>query len=61
MTVPTPQYSGKVSKKFWARIAAVKDEPTHTLLYVAALALQEHESRVLQLFKEIERHKREKQ
>jgi len=55
MTGPTPQYSGKVSKKFWARVAAVKDEPTHSLLYIAACALQDHEGRVIQMFKEIER------
>lgn len=44
-----PRYSGSKSKKFWGRINAIKIEPTHSLLYQAGCALQNHESRVLEM------------
>jgi hypothetical protein len=49
------KYSGENSDRFWSRIAAIKAEPAHLLIYLAGVALQEHEQRVLQMLEELEK------
>ena len=49
-----PKYSGLVSKAFWDRVAKIKDEKTHDLIYIAGCALQDHENRLLQMLKRAE-------
>jgi hypothetical protein len=50
------KYSGPASKKFWARIWALKEwnEQTFALAYIAGCALQDHEHRMFQLLEEAE-------
>lgn len=48
-------YHGLSGKRFWRRIAAIKSEPAHTLVYIAGCALQDHEQRMLQLLEEAEK------
>jgi hypothetical protein len=52
-SILSERYSGPKSEKFWKRIDAIKKEPEHMLLYIAACALQDHESRVFQMIEEI--------
>lgn len=49
------KYHGKAAMAFWRKISAIKKEPEHTLAYIAACALQDHEQRVLQMLSEIEK------
>lgn len=51
------KYSGKASKAFWERIAAIKTKRAHDLVYIAGCALQDHENRVLQMLKRAEKTK----
>ena len=50
-----PKYSGYESKAFWKRIAKIKDGAQQSIIYLAACALQDHEARVFQMLKEIEK------
>ncbi len=49
------RYSGPASKKFWERIAEIKNRRVHDLIYIAGCALQDHEGRVLQMLDEAEK------
>ena len=44
-----PQYSGPASIKVWDRIAKIEDLGVHDMIYIAACALQDHETRLLQM------------
>ncbi len=43
------RYTGAASRLFWGRVAKIKTETAHDLVYMAGVALQEHENRVLQM------------
>ena len=47
-----PKYSGAAGRKFWNRIAAIKPDKLRVLIYLAGCALQDHETRVLQMVTE---------
>lgn len=51
MTELIARYSGKKSKDVWTLVAAIDHEPAHTMLYIAACALQDHEQRFLQMLR----------
>lgn len=44
-----PTYSGQASDKFWGRIDKIEPKRLRDALYVAGCALQDHETRVMQM------------
>lgn len=47
-------YSGPKSKKFWDRVAVIKNRKLHDAIYLAACTLQDHEERVLKTLNDAE-------
>ena len=50
-----PKYSGPASRGFWTRVAEIQPDQAHDLIYLAGCALQDHESRVLQMIADAEK------
>ena len=56
MTRPlVPHYSGSRSRRFWARIHAIREDAVHGRLYLAGCRLQTIEQRLLVQLKQAER------
>jgi hypothetical protein len=46
-----PRYSGKKSKRFWAKVKSIKNGASHDLVYRLGCELQNLESDVLKMLK----------
>ena len=55
MKKPNPKYSGPASAALWKRIAGIKNQRVHDLIYLAGCALQDHEGRFLQMLEHAEK------
>lgn len=47
------KYSGHLSEDFWEQVHKIKNKKERNLIYLAGCALQDHETRVIQMFESL--------